>query len=88
MVAQRILPATAALTINTRGVGFTPRFESDMGARSRLEKQPTDLRQNACYFGDRTIVCETIGNPCANVIICGGIDLSFSRESWDYKSLF
>ena len=22
--------------------------------RSRLEKQPTDLRQYACYFGDRT----------------------------------
>ena len=25
-----------------------------MGARSRLEKQPTDFRQNICYFGDRT----------------------------------
>jgi hypothetical protein len=23
--------------------------------RSRLEKQPTDLRQNASYFGDRTL---------------------------------
>jgi hypothetical protein len=23
--------------------------------RSRLEKQPTDLRQKACYFGDRTL---------------------------------
>src|SRR5271166_5398254 len=23
--------------------------------RSRLEKQPTDLRQYACYFGDRTL---------------------------------
>jgi hypothetical protein len=23
--------------------------------RSRLEKQPTDLRQNVCYFGDRTL---------------------------------
>jgi hypothetical protein len=23
--------------------------------RSRLEKQPTDLRQNTCYFGDRTL---------------------------------
>jgi hypothetical protein len=22
----------------------------------RLEKQPTDLRQKACYFGDRTVV--------------------------------
>jgi hypothetical protein len=30
-------------------------YESDMGTRSRLEKQPTDLRQNACYFGDRTL---------------------------------
>jgi len=27
-----------------------------MGARSRLEKQPTDFRQNICYFGDRTLV--------------------------------
>jgi tetratricopeptide (TPR) repeat protein len=24
--------------------------------RSRLEKQPTDLRQNTCYFGDRTLL--------------------------------
>src|SRR5258705_8622933 len=31
-------------------------YDSDMGARSRLEKQPTDLRQNICYFGDRTLV--------------------------------
>src|SRR6516162_9857362 len=23
---------------------------------SRLEKQPTDLRRKACYFGDRTLV--------------------------------
>jgi hypothetical protein len=23
--------------------------------RSRLEKQPTDLRQNTSYFGDRTL---------------------------------
>jgi len=23
--------------------------------RSRLEKQPTDLRQYTCYFGDRTL---------------------------------
>jgi hypothetical protein len=27
-----------------------------MGARSRLEKQPTDFRQNICYFGDWTLV--------------------------------
>src|SRR5258705_9967196 len=24
--------------------------------RSRLEKQPTDLRRKTCYFGDRTLV--------------------------------
>src|SRR6478672_10666800 len=29
-------------------------YDLDMGARSRLEKQPTDFRQNICYFGDRT----------------------------------
>src|ERR1700756_5146104 len=32
-------------------------YDSDMGLRSRLEKQPTDLRQNTCYFGDRTLHC-------------------------------
>jgi hypothetical protein len=26
-----------------------------MGARLRLEKQPTDFRQNICYFRDRTL---------------------------------
>src|SRR5271165_1830049 len=26
--------------------------------RSRLEKQPTDLRQYTCYFGDRTLACK------------------------------
>jgi hypothetical protein len=30
-----------------------------MGARSRLEKQPTDFRQNICYFGDRTLTRQT-----------------------------
>jgi 2,4-dienoyl-CoA reductase-like NADH-dependent reductase (Old Yellow Enzyme family) len=25
------------------------------GRRSRLEKQPTDLRRKTCYFGDRTL---------------------------------
>src|SRR5437762_11929480 len=25
--------------------------------RSRLEKQPTDLRRKTCYFGDRTLAC-------------------------------
>src|ERR1700736_5425265 len=28
----------------------------------RLEKQPTDLRQKACYFGDRTLVYRLL-NP-------------------------
>jgi len=31
--------------------------------RSRLEKQPTDLRQYTCYFGDRTLTHEGVG-PC------------------------
>ena len=29
--------------------------------RSRLEKQPTDSRQNICYFGDRTLVSPSDG---------------------------
>jgi hypothetical protein len=28
--------------------------------RSRLEKQPTDLRQNTSYFGDRTLGCSLL----------------------------
>jgi hypothetical protein len=36
-------------------VALSARIDSDMGARSRLEKQPTDFRQNICYFGDRTL---------------------------------
>jgi hypothetical protein len=32
-----------------------------MGARSRLEKQPTDFRQNISYFGDRTLARPRLG---------------------------
>jgi hypothetical protein len=42
-------------------------YDSDIGARSRLEKQPTDFRQNICYFGDRTLALRTTdraGCPC------------------------
>ena len=34
---------------------FCVAYDSDMGTRSRLEKLPTDFRQNICYFGDRTL---------------------------------
>src|SRR4029077_15008215 len=37
-------------------------YDSDMGARSRLEKLPTDFRQNICYFGDRTLGCLSTPN--------------------------
>jgi hypothetical protein len=30
--------------------------------RSRLEKQPTDLRQNTSYFGDRTLAPRKVGH--------------------------
>src|SRR5271166_913870 len=32
--------------------------------RSRLEKQPTDLRQNTSYFGDRTLVSAPLAPAC------------------------
>src|ERR1700680_4757082 len=32
-----------------------PRMIQIRALRSRLEKQPTDSRQNRCYFGDRTL---------------------------------
>jgi hypothetical protein len=36
-------------------VALSPRMIQIWALRSRLEKQPTDLRQNTCYFGDRTL---------------------------------
>jgi hypothetical protein len=42
--------------------------------RSRLEKQPTDLRRKICYFGDRTLATSdaTIEK----------LELQGTRESW------
>src|SRR3984957_10794978 len=37
-------------------VARSPRMTKIWALRSRLEKQPTDLRQNTSYFGDRTLV--------------------------------
>jgi hypothetical protein len=37
-------------------VARSTRMTQIWALRSRLEKQPTDLRQKACYFGDRTLV--------------------------------
>ncbi len=37
-------------------VARSTRMTQIWALRSRLEKQPTDLRQNASYFGDRTLV--------------------------------
>jgi hypothetical protein len=34
--------------------------------RSRLKKQPTDLRQSTCYFGDRTLVLSRAANSAMN----------------------
>src|SRR6266436_9340995 len=36
-------------------VARSTRMTQIWALRSRLEKQPTDLRQNTCYFGDRTL---------------------------------
>jgi hypothetical protein len=36
-------------------VARSTRMTQIWALRSRLEKQPTDLRQKACYFGDRTL---------------------------------
>ena len=38
-------------------VALSARMIQIWALRSRLEKQPTDLRQNTCYFGDRTLAC-------------------------------
>jgi hypothetical protein len=36
-------------------VARSTRMTQIWALRSRLEKQPTDLRQSTCYFGDRTL---------------------------------
>jgi hypothetical protein len=36
-------------------VARSTRMTQIWALRSRLEKQATDLRQKACYFGDRTL---------------------------------
>src|ERR1700676_3480334 len=38
-------------------VARSTRMTQIWALRSRLEKQPTDLRQNTSYFGDRTLAC-------------------------------
>src|SRR5882757_7675201 len=41
-------------------VARSTRMAKIWALRSRLEKQPTDLRQNTSYFGDRTLVSRTV----------------------------
>jgi hypothetical protein len=44
-------------------VALSARMVQIGALRSRLEKQPTDLRQNTCYFEDRTLVTQ-LRNRC------------------------
>src|SRR5271165_5354906 len=49
-------------------VARSTRMTQIWALRSRLEKQPTDLRQNTSYFGDRTLGCV----HDQFLIVCGG----------------
>ena len=53
-------------------VARSTRMTQIWALRSRLEKQPTDLRQNTSYFGDRTLVYRLAYNG-------GSLTSSFSR---------
>src|SRR6202030_3458642 len=49
--------------------------------RSRLEKQPTDFRQKACYFGDRTLVevlCQSWADTNRRALFLIGLSLLFA----------
>ena len=46
----------------------------------RLEKQPTDLRQYTCYFGDRTLVLNFSYNECVVVRACGKFQSSRNQN--------
>src|SRR3984893_5267572 len=50
---QRNPPGRGQLAVFPRCSLLT--YQSRYARRSRLEKQPTDLRRKACYFGDRTL---------------------------------
>src|SRR5260370_20216422 len=50
---QRNPPGRGQLAVLPRCSLLTYRFR--YARRSRLEKQPTDLRRKTCYFGDRTL---------------------------------
>jgi hypothetical protein len=39
---------------------------------SRLEKQPTDLRQYTCYFGDRMLGRASVPSSCVKGVRAGG----------------
>jgi len=65
---QRNPPGRGQLAVFPRCSLLTYRFR--YARRSRLEKQPTDLRRKTCYFGDRTLVviywfC-SLADPSAN----------------------
>src|SRR5262249_4659194 len=51
---QRNPPGRGQLAVFPRCSLLT--YQSRYARRSRLEKQPTDLRPKICYFGDRTLV--------------------------------
>src|ERR1700739_2545426 len=49
-------------------VARSTRMNKIWALRSRLEKQPTDLRQSTSYFGDRTLARALAPAPCSRKI--------------------
>ena len=45
----------AGVAARPRALNRNARHDTDRVLPSRIEKQPTDLRQNTSYFGDRTL---------------------------------
>jgi hypothetical protein len=54
--------------------------------RSRLEKQPTDLRQSTSYFGDRTLarLVKLESDEPENLRLAFGVMLAVPNESRAY----
>ena len=63
-------------------VAHSTRMTQIWALRSRLDKQPTDLRQNTSYFGDRTLALGSGGSIASS----SGLALAISGAGFDISA--
>jgi hypothetical protein len=62
-------------------VARSTRMTQIWALRSRLEKQPTDLRQNTSYFGDRTLRGNNVRAPTCSPLFRGDMSSFFGDRT-------